>query len=93
MKHATVKLLSATGVTFLDFFVATQCGPIVWHAWNLVPLARMGLLLLAGAIAFTLMDIWSKTLMFQGSRLSNRFDPGTVVHPGDRCKITEASDV
>jgi hypothetical protein len=65
MKSATAKLVSAVLVTVLDAVVAERCGPLLWGTWSSVPWARLGLLLLAGSIAFTLMDIWCKTLSAQ----------------------------
>jgi hypothetical protein len=52
----------ALALTILDFVVSWQDGPIVWQAWGGVPWIRIGLLLLAGAGSFTLVDVWARAL-------------------------------
>jgi len=62
VKPGTVKLIAALCTTLMDLTVIGNCGPLLWKVWGDFCWPRIGLLLLAGAIAFTLMDIWAKTL-------------------------------
>lgn len=74
MKPAIPKLVAAVGTTLMDLAVIGYCGPLLWRVWGDVCLARIGLLLLAGGIAFTLMDIWAKTLPQTPSRTLRQMD-------------------
>lgn len=62
MKTLRAKQLIAVGVTLLDILVAAECGPLLWNYWGSRAWSRMGLLIIAGGLAFTLMNIWAKTL-------------------------------
>ena len=90
MKSATGKLIAAICVTSMDIEVAVRYGPFLWHSWNAIAWARIMLMLLAGGIAFTLMDIWSKTLSPQANlRVHSEISKGI---PSSR-KAMEAADV
>jgi hypothetical protein len=52
----------ASFLTFMNIWVAVLYGPSLWQAWGGAPLARIGILLLAGGATFTLMNVWSLTL-------------------------------
>lgn len=45
--------------TFMNLWVALMYGPQLWRAWGGDAIARVGLLLLAGGLASTLMNVWS----------------------------------
>ncbi len=70
MKTLRAKQLIAVGVTLLDILVAADCGPLLWNYWGSRAWPRIGLLIVTGGLAFTLMDIWAKTL--HASRNSGR---------------------
>ncbi len=60
MRTGTPKFLAAVATAVLDIWVAAWYGPLLWQVYGPIPWTRVGLLVMAGAIAFTLMDIWSK---------------------------------
>lgn len=62
MRSTALKFITAICVTLMDALVARRYGALLWDTLSPIARARIGLLLLADAIAFTLMDIWSKTL-------------------------------
>lgn len=70
MRVGTLKILSAVAAAVLDIWVAACCGPLLWQVYGPVPWARMGLLVMAGGLAFTLMDIWSKATIRTSRLLS-----------------------
>lgn len=91
MKSATLKFVPAICVTLMDILVIRWCGPLLWNAWNGVCWARIGLLLLAGSIAFTLMDIWAKTLAPMSVRRVNQI--GNELEVFSSPKAMEGADV
>jgi hypothetical protein len=74
MKPGMPKLVAAVGTTLMDLAVIGYSGPLLWRVWGDVCLARIGLLMLAGGIAFTLMDIWAKALPHTPSRTLRQMD-------------------
>jgi len=58
---ASSRFIGAGFITGVDVLVAYLCAPLVWQAWGSFIWSRIGLLSLAGGMAFTLMDIWSQT--------------------------------
>lgn len=72
MTTTTLQFLLAICATALDVLVVGHCAPLLWQTWGPVSWARLGLLLLAGAMAFTLMDIWSQTIEKTACLLSLR---------------------
>lgn len=62
MKSATLKIVVAVYVTVMDVAVIGFCGPLLWKVWDCVYWARLGLLVLAGGITFSLMDIWARAI-------------------------------
>jgi hypothetical protein len=59
----------AITVTILDLAVVYHDGPVIWQVWGVFPWLRIALLLLAGVGAFTLADMWSRTLSGAGTHL------------------------
>lgn len=55
----TVRFLLAIGVTLMEVLVAAHCGPPLRNAWT----AEIGHPVSAGGLAFTLMEIWPKTIV------------------------------
>ena len=45
--------------TFMNLWVALTYGPQLWQWWGGSPIAKVGLLLVAGGSASTLMNVWS----------------------------------
>lgn len=62
MNSRSVQFGLAFGTTVADISVGATCGPALWEVYGAVPWMRIGLLIIAGAVAFTLMDVWSKTV-------------------------------
>lgn len=77
MASIASRFISAGLVTFMDVLVVWCCGPLVWKTWGSFIWSRIGLLALAGGMAFTLMDIWSQTLT---KRAVSPFD-GSSIQP------------
>ena len=71
-----VRFLVAVCVTTMDVFVAARYGGLLWVTWSPIAWARVGLLLLAGGIVFTLTDIWSKTTGYRAVLLSSQSPVG-----------------
>ena len=60
MTTTTWKFYSALCATAMDVVVLSRFGPLLWKTWAPNGGLRIALLLLAGALTFTLMDIWSQ---------------------------------
>lgn len=70
MRSDPVKIFVAVCTTVMDALVLGKCGPLLWKVYGNVTWTRVGLLLMTGAITFTLMDIWSKVSLPAPSRAS-----------------------
>ena len=75
MKTLRAKQLVAMGVTLLDILVTADCGPLLWNYWGTRAWSRIGLLIIAGGLSFTLMDIWAKTLNVMPNLSSHQSNP------------------
>lgn len=92
MASITSRSITAGSVTLMDVMVTSYSGPIVWKAWGAPFWSRTGLLALAGAMAFTLMDIWSQTLTEQ-SLLSLEADTPCALTQTGSAEQMEGADV
>lgn len=90
MKGASGKMIAASCITCMDVEVVVRFGPVLWHYGNTIAWARITLLLLAGAMAFTLMDIWSKTLYFRSNLLAHK---ELGINAPSSCEAIEVADV
>ena len=62
MKYERSGIALAVFFILMNLWVTLFCGPRIWAAWGGMPWARLGILVLAGAGAFTLLDIWARSL-------------------------------
>jgi len=68
MASTASRFIAAGFDTCIDLLVAWCCGPLVWKRWGSFIWSRMGLLSLAGGMAFTLMDTWVECRIRQGEK-------------------------
>lgn len=61
MKYERSGIALAIFFTVMNLWVTLFCGPRIWAAWGGMPWARLGILVLASAGAFTLLDIWRRS--------------------------------
>jgi hypothetical protein len=80
-------------VTILDIAVIWHDGPILWQVWGGIPWIRIALLVLAGTGAFTLADIWSRTLSGSSKRLQLKEMDGSETVGSLRSEALEGADV
>jgi len=75
MKHG-VPL--AVILTVMDVWATLQFGVPIWSAWGLDPIARVGILALAGIASASLCHVWAQIL---GGNLFGRLPPATDASP------------